>query len=59
MVGGSAQQALIVRIAAHHPVQDHQVGRRHRPGICGQIVDSPVQAPLDPACSASVRACCS
>jgi hypothetical protein len=48
MVGGSAEQARIVGVAAHHPVQDHQVGRRHRPGVRGQVVDAPVQAPLDP-----------
>jgi hypothetical protein len=48
MVGGCAQQPLIVWIAAHHPVQDHQVGRRHRPRIRGEIMDAPVQAPLDP-----------
>jgi hypothetical protein len=29
-------------------VQDHQVGRVHRPGILGEIVDAPVKAPLDP-----------
>jgi uncharacterized protein YegP (UPF0339 family) len=37
MVGGSAQQALIVWVTAHHPVQDHQVGRLHRPGVLGEM----------------------
>jgi hypothetical protein len=48
MVGSCAQQPLIVWIAAHHPVQDHQVGRRHRPRIRGEIMDAPVKEPLDP-----------
>jgi hypothetical protein len=32
-------------------VQDHQVGRRHRPRVLGEIVEAPVQAPLDPCLS--------
>jgi hypothetical protein len=47
MVGGSCQQPRIVRLAAHHPVQDHQVGRCHRPGVGGEVVEAPVQAPLN------------
>jgi hypothetical protein len=46
MVGGCAQQLFIDWIAAHHPVQDHQVGRRHRPRVLGQVVEAPVQARL-------------
>jgi hypothetical protein len=48
MVSGSSQQLLVVWVAAHDPVQDHQVGRLHRPGVLGEIVDAPVDAPLDP-----------
>jgi hypothetical protein len=29
-------------------VQDHQVGRRHRSRVLGEIVDAPVEPPLDP-----------
>ena len=56
MVGGGAQQPRIVRIAAHHPVQDHQVGRRHRPGVLSEVVDAPVDPPLD-TCLPGQRAC--
>src|SRR6266511_4997480 len=48
MVGGSSQQALVVWVTAHYPVQDHQVGWLHRRGVLGEIVDAPVDAPLDP-----------
>ena len=33
MVGRSAQQALVVRVTAHDPVQDHQVGRVDQGGV--------------------------
>jgi hypothetical protein len=56
VVGGRAQQAFVVLIAAHHPVQDHQVGRRHRPRVLGQVVEAPVNLPLDP-CLGGERTC--
>jgi hypothetical protein len=56
MVGGRAQQALIVWVAAHDPVQHHQVGRRHCPRVLGEIVNPPVEAPLDP-CLFGERGC--
>jgi hypothetical protein len=47
MVGGRAHQARIVRVTAHHPVQDHQVGRLDRPRILGEVVEAPVEPPLN------------
>jgi hypothetical protein len=48
MVGSRGQQALAVGVAAHHPVQEYGVGRRHRPRVLGEVVEAPVDPPLEP-----------
>jgi hypothetical protein len=59
MVGGRCQQPRIVWIAAHDPVQDHQVGRLDRPGVRGQIMEAQVEAPLDAGLGGERAAWCS